>query len=224
MEEYEDVGSNALVAYDASDATEATAATMEGQEQEVGSQSLLIARQLELEIERNQLGNPGVLKATSGNTAKRWKMRQETRATTRAGKSAEAAIKQIATQKLQTEKERMREWKQVIMQEVARELHAIRQAHEEAMEGQRYGFQMELEKVREGFQMELGKVREELHQVEARSTTLEYEINPRKGQRQSPKPRPTQDTLATKNAPIIPPSTKLPKRKEPVNPPHKSYA
>ena len=62
MEDYEDVGSNALVAYDASDATEATAATMEGQEQEVRSQSLLIARQLELEIERNQLGNPGVLK------------------------------------------------------------------------------------------------------------------------------------------------------------------
>ena len=71
MEEYEDVGSNALVAYDASDATEATAATMEGQEQEVGSQSLLIARQLELEIERNQLKNPGVLKTTSGNMAKR---------------------------------------------------------------------------------------------------------------------------------------------------------
>ena len=224
MEEYEDVGSNALVAYDASDATEATAATMEGQEQEVGSQSLLIARQLELEIERNQLGNPGVLKATSGNTAKRWKMRQETRATTRAGKSAEAAIKQIATQKLQTEKERMREWKQVIIQEVARELHAIRQAHEEAMEGQRYGFQMELEKVREGFQMELGKVREELHQVEARSTTLECEINAQKGQKQLPKPRPTQDMLAMKNVPIIPSSTKLPKRKEPINPPHKSYA
>ena len=151
-------------------------------------------------------------------------MRQKTLATTRAGKLAEAAIKQIATQKLQTEKERMREWKQVIMQEVAHELHAIRQAHEEAMEGQRYGFQMELEKVREGFQMELGKVREELHQVEARSTTLECEINAQKGQKQSPKPRPTQDMLATKKVPIIPPSTKLPKRKEPVNPPYKSYA
>lgn len=36
---------------------------------------------------------------------------------------------QIATQKFQTEKERMREWKQVVMQEVAREL-------------QRYGFQL----------------------------------------------------------------------------------
>ena len=109
MEEYEDVESNALVAYDASDATEATAATMKGQKQEIESQSLLNARQLELEIERNQLGNLGILKATSGNTVKRWKMRQETRAITRAGKLAEAAIKQIATQKLQTEKEKMRE-------------------------------------------------------------------------------------------------------------------
>lgn len=123
MEEYDDVGSNALIAYDASDATDATT---EGQEQEAGSQSLQITRQLELEIEKNQLGNPGVLKATSGNAAKRWKMRQETQTTTRAGKSAEAAIKQIATQKFQTEKERMREWKQVVMQEVARELHGIR--------------------------------------------------------------------------------------------------
>ena len=92
------------------------------------------------------------------------------------------------------------------------------------MEGQRYGFQMELEKVREGFQMELGKVREELYQVEARSTTLECEINAQKSQKQSPKPRPTQDMLAMKNVSIIPPSTKLPKRKEPVNSPYKSYA
>ena len=62
-------------------------------------------------------------------------MRQETRATTRAGKLAEAAIKQIVTQKLQTEKERMREWKQVVIQEVAHELHAIKEAYKEAMEG-----------------------------------------------------------------------------------------
>ena len=99
MEKYEDAGSNALIAYDAYDATDATAATTKGQEQEAGSQSLQITCQSELEIERNQLGNTGVFKATSGNAAKRWKMRQETRATTRAGKSAEAAIKQIATHK-----------------------------------------------------------------------------------------------------------------------------
>ena len=78
MEEYEDVGSNTLIAYDATDATDTTTASIERQEQEAWSQSLLIARQLELEVERNQLGDPGVLKATNGDAAKQWKMRQET--------------------------------------------------------------------------------------------------------------------------------------------------
>lgn len=169
--------------------------------------------QSELETERNELGNPGVLKATSGNAAKRWKMRQETRATT---KSAEAAIKQIATQKFQAEKERMREWKQVVMQEVARELHAIRKAHEEAMEA------MEARKY--GFQIELEKVKEELHRVESRSTTLEYEMNTLKAQKQTPEQRLTQNTSATKNTPIIPSSIKPLKGKEPTDPPRKSYA
>ena len=204
MEEYEDVESDALVAYDA------TAAITEGQEQ---SQSPQITRQLELEAERNQLGNPGVLKATSGNAAKRWKMRQETRATTRVGKSAEAAIKQMATQKLGAEKERMQEWKHVVMQEVARELHTIRQAHEEAMEAQRCGFQMELEKVREGLRL-----------VESRSKTLEYEISSLKGRKQVPDQRPTQDTPAIMNIPTVPPSTQPPKEKETTDPPRKSYA
>lgn len=81
---------------------------MEEQKQEVGNQSLLIACQLELEIKKNQLENPGVFKTTSKNMAKWWKMRQKTQATTRAGKLAEAVIKQIATQKLQTEKKIMR--------------------------------------------------------------------------------------------------------------------
>ena len=67
----------------------------------------------------------------------------------------------------------MREWKQVVMQEITRELLGIRKAHKKAMEAQRYGFQMELE-----------KVKEELHQVELRSTTLEYEMNTLKGQKQ----------------------------------------
>ncbi len=72
MEEYEDVGSNALIAYDgsdATDATDATAATRGGQEQEEGRQILQITYQKELQTERNELGNPGVLKPTSGNAA-----------------------------------------------------------------------------------------------------------------------------------------------------------
>lgn len=102
-------------------------------------------------MEENQLGTSGVLRATSGNAGKRFKMRQEPQATTRAGKSAEAAIKQIATQKLEAEKDKMREWKQVVMQEVTHELHAMRQAHEEAIKAQRYEFQTERGKVREEF-------------------------------------------------------------------------
>ena len=77
-----------------------TAATAGGQEHEALHQNRQITRQLELEAEKNQSVNPGVLKATSGNAAKRLKVRQETCATTRAGKSAEAAIKQIAAQEL----------------------------------------------------------------------------------------------------------------------------
>lgn len=46
--------------------------------------------QIGVESERNRLA--GVLRATSGNATKRLKMGQETRVTTRAGKSAEAAI------------------------------------------------------------------------------------------------------------------------------------
>ena len=134
MEEYEDIENDAF------DACDATAATAGEQEHEALHQNRQVARQLELEAERNQSVNLGVLKATSGNAAKRLKVRQETRATTRAGKSAEAAIKQIAAQELQVEKGRMQEWKQVVMQEVARELQAIRQANEEAIEAQRHSF------------------------------------------------------------------------------------
>ena len=145
MEEYEDIENDAF------DACDATAATAGEQEHEALHQNRQVARQLELEAERNQSVNLGVLKATSGNAAKRLKVRQETRATTKAEKSAEAAIKQIAAQELQIKKGRMQEWKQVVMQEVARELQAIKQAHKEAIEVQRQSFQMELEKVRENY-------------------------------------------------------------------------
>ncbi len=99
MEEYEDMENDAS---GESGATEAA-----GHEQEVLSQALQIARQLELESEKSRLANPEVLKSTSGNATKRLKMRQETRVATRATKTAEAAMKQIATQELQVEKERM---------------------------------------------------------------------------------------------------------------------
>lgn len=70
-----------------------------------------MVRQLAVGVERNRFGNAGVLRATSGNVAKRAKMR-ETRVTTRTGKSVEAAAKQMATQELQIEKAQMEEWKE----------------------------------------------------------------------------------------------------------------
>ena len=109
IEEYKDIGSNAFIAYNASDATNVTNAITGGQKQEARRQSLQIMGQSELETEENNLGSPGVLKATSRNAAKRWKMKQETRARIRAGKLVGAAIKQIATQKFQAEKEKMQE-------------------------------------------------------------------------------------------------------------------
>ena len=100
MEEYKSVGNNALIAYNAFDTTNATDTITERQEQEAKRKNRQIIGQPELKTEENNLGNPRVLKATGGNAAKRWKMRQETHATTRAKKLAEAVIKQIATQKV----------------------------------------------------------------------------------------------------------------------------
>lgn len=61
--------------------------TVRGQEHQAEHQARQIALQLEAESERSQLGSLGVLRATSGNAAKRLKMRQETRVTTRGGQN-----------------------------------------------------------------------------------------------------------------------------------------
>lgn len=84
---------------------------------------------------------------------------------TGAGKSAEAAIKIFATQKLQVEKDKMLGWKKNVMQEVGRELQVIQLRQEEAMEAQRQSFQMVLE-----------RVREKLELWESKSRLLENEI------------------------------------------------
>ena len=166
MEEYEDMENDA---FGASGAPEATMVT-EGQEHKAASQREQIVRQLAVEAERNRFGNAGVLKAASGNVAKRVKMR-ETRVTTRTGKTVEAAAKQMATQELQMEKARMEEWKRKVMEEVAHELRGMGQAQREAMEAQRQMFQVELGKVTG----ELEKVTGELEKVKLRSTALEKE-------------------------------------------------
>lgn len=72
-------------------------------------------------------------------------------------------------------KKKLRKWKQVVIQEVAYELPAIKQTHQEAAEAQKYGFQLELAKVKEEFQ-----------QVELHLTMLEYKGNTLKSQKQTP--------------------------------------
>ena len=140
MAGYEEMGNDAS---DASDVSAKTA-TPRGQEHEGSSQSGQMVPWVGVESETNGLEDLGVLRATSGNATKRLK----TRAITRAGKSAQAIImKQIATEERQAEKGKMKEWKENIMQEVARELHVIREMHEGAMEAQRESFQLELERM-----------------------------------------------------------------------------
>lgn len=132
IEEYEDMEN------DASDVLNATTVTKR-QEHEAASQKEQIVRQLAVKVEKNRFGNAGVLKVASGNVAKRAKMR-ETRIITWTGKTIEAAAKQMATQKLQMKKARMKEWKKKVMGEVAHELHGIKQAQKEAMEAKRQTF------------------------------------------------------------------------------------
>ena len=160
MEEYEGIENYTRDACDATDATTNTS-THGGQELELWSPADDISYQKGVESEGNQLENAGVLRAGSGNATNRLK----SRVLTRAEKSAGAAMRQFAAQERQAEKEKMREWKNKVMEEMTRELHGIRQTYEEEMEAQRQGFQIELEKVG-------GK----LEQLEFRSKTLENEV------------------------------------------------
>lgn len=165
MEEYNDVENDAFDAFDAYN--DVIAGTAEGQEYEGAHPSLQMVRHVEEEKEadRNQLVNMGVFKPTSGNATKRLMIRQETRGITRTCKTAEATLKQIATQEFQAEKGKMQVWKQMIMQKVAHELQTIKQTHKESMEAQRECFQVEME-----------GVREKLQQMELKSARLEKEI------------------------------------------------
>ncbi len=145
MEEYSDIEIDTSDTWGAPRAPDATPATMRALEHDQAQQ----VSHPGIEIEKNQAGKLGVLRPTSGNGAARFRLKtkQESRVTTRAGKSAEVVIKQFGSQELQTEKEKMRMWKTIVMQEVARELQDIRKAQEEAMKAQRQSFQAELERL-----------------------------------------------------------------------------
>ena len=155
MEEYEDIECDAFDAYDAPNAPGAT--TTIGEQQENGLNRQMI-HQSERGMGGKLVGKSRVLKVTSGNAAKRLKLRQETRATTRAGKTAKAEAKQLANQELQIEKARMEGWKQMVMTEVALELQGIKQVHEEAMTIQRQSLQVELERMKQKLEIIEGEV------------------------------------------------------------------
>ena len=190
MEEYKNIENDAPDPCDAY----ATASTATARDQDQIGQ---IVHHLGIEIERSQLANSRVLKATSGNIAKRLKMRQETHLITRAGKTAEAVIKQIAAKELPTNKRRMQKWKQIIIQEVGHKLQAIRRAYEKAMEVQRYDFNMKIE-----------KVKERLRQEEMQSALFANEIKALKTQKQASGQRTSQDTPTAMNLLAIQPSLK----------------
>lgn len=101
----------------------------------------------------------------------------KSRLTTRAVKSAEAAIRQYATQ----EKEKMQEWKENVKEEVAHELRAIWQAHEGAMEAQRQNFQLELERVGEIFETKTALLESEIKLLKAVGPQPPQKSPPTKG-------------------------------------------
>ena len=158
MEEYEDVGSNALIAYDA---TNATATAIKGQEEEVESQNMMITRQLEREMEKNQLGNSGVLKATSGNATKRRTKGAETRHGAKERSTSLTTLKMIAKQGAD-EKSQLENWKTNLLNKLTSEIAEIHKAHNIAMEAQRE----ELENQREQFQFEIQVLRERIREIE----------------------------------------------------------
>lgn len=65
---------------------------------------------------------------------KQLKMRQKSQIITGAGKTADAAIKQLVTKEFQIQKPQIEEWKQKVKMEVVLELQNINQAHIKAIE------------------------------------------------------------------------------------------
>ena len=212
MEVYEEMGDNAFNASDASDAPNALTTTGE----EDLNQPAQIGGRAGVEAEGNQLVSLRALKVTSGNAEKRLRTRQETRSTISSGKTAGATIRQKVIQERPVEKEKTKAWKQIIMQEVAQEIQAIRKACEEALETQRHDFQVELERVN-------GR----LDQIEARPILSVNDVTVPKAQKTAATQHSTQDTTKTQNAPrapMVPPSTKPTKGSKIVKPIQKSYA
>lgn len=129
MKEYEDIEYNAFDVFNVSN-TPDTTTTSKKQENDLNWQKI---HQLERGIEEKLIRNSEILKATSRNTVKQLKIRQEIQATTWAGKIAKAAAKQLAKKKLQIKKIQIEEWKQTFITEVMQELQSIKYAYKKSM-------------------------------------------------------------------------------------------
>lgn len=224
MEEYEDMESNALVAYNATGAT-ATAATTEGQEQEEMSERLQILGSPDLQIERSKLRNTGILKATSGNAAKR-KAKTETRHGT--GSTSLTALKMIAKQGAD-EKSQLEEWKADLLDKLTGEIAQIHkvnniaiEAQREEMEGQKKQFQFEIyvlgERIRALELEKEGSVQRQTCRSESVEMSPEREISQTglNVQKSTGTQRSTQDTTKTPGIPknaTAPPNTKQTERR-----------
>lgn len=119
-------------------------------------------------------------------------------------------MKQLATQARQVEKEKMKAWKQLIMQEVAEELQLVRQGYEQAMETQRHDFVMEL-----------GRVIERLHEVESEATMLKKGVAALRPQKIIPNLRSTPSASKSPTASPNSGATETPKNTVPIA---RSYA
>lgn len=132
---------------------------------------------------------------------------------TRASKTAEATLKQMAALELQVEKDRMEEWKENVMQEVAREVQVIKLALEKTWDAQKRGLNLELD-----------TVREKIQQVESKTRELEEEIKSSKAQKQTAKQGPAQNTTVAEKALPVPSSSKSTEVEKEVNPSRNRYA
>ncbi len=146
------------------------------------NQSLQIACQPELETERNQLGNPGVLKPISGNAGIR-KAKAATRHGAKDRSSNLTALKIIARQGAD-EKSQFEDWKAESLENLTKEIAQIHRVHNNAMEAQRE----EIENQREQFQFEIEDLRERILDLE-REKKKEGSV-----QGQTRRPGPVQNT------------------------------
>ena len=212
MEEYEDMESDALVAYNAIDGTDAIPTTT-GQEQEGMSEMVQITGVPDLETEGRKLRNTGVLKATSGNAAKR-KSKTETRHSTK-GSTSLTALKMIAKQGAD-EKSLLEEWKTDLLDKLTTEIAQIHKVHNIAMEAQRE----EIEGQKKQFQFEIHVLGERIRALELekkelvqRQTCRSESVNQDKKVIVPPTPKP-----------MVPPILRPIKEVKTTKPVQKSYA